>query len=459
MRYARGLLLVALAFAPPALARDVVYLDPHQVQVDVTRRGEQWLAEYRFSRRAEAWLFPRSSPTRAGERSWRARTWTIDTPGVRIERRGSFDVLLARDGEVPDVVNLRFTPLAEKLTDDYTPALRFTDGGVALFTGQFDILPLERARDAARLPSDLNGVEMPMTEVSMNFTEGTRSQVHNDDSPAYMYLGPTREAQTRDVITLLDPQLPAWIHGALATSVPELLAKYTAQLGQSKAGRPMVIVSWKGPTPLLTSRGGGVLSGQIVMEYEGANLLTETPELRAEELWFVAHEAAHFWLGQTVSYEFAREAWITEGGADLLAIRVIADLQLPFDWRGQLNQSIRDCAALTRRKGVESARERNEHRAYYACGTVLGLVAEGVTRKPFHVFVRQLVDAHRAEGIVGRAGWLAALESHTRDRMLTRDIVRLLERGDADPPALLASLLRRSGVAFDLDDSGLPRIP
>jgi hypothetical protein len=300
---------------------------------------------------------------------------------------------------------------------------------------------------------------MPKTEVTMSFTDGQRAQKHVGNSPAYVFLGPTRAVETADVVTLLDPQLPAWIHGALTQAVPELLARYTDQLGKPKTGRPTVIVSWNGPTPLIMSRGGGALSGQIVMEYEGAGLTTETPERRAEDLWFVAHEAAHFWLGQTVGYEFARDAWITEGGADLLAIRVIAELDLPFDWRGQVNQSIKDCVGFTQRKSVEGARERNEHRAYYACGLVFGLVAEGASRKPFHAFVRKLVDDNRADGVVSRADWLAALESETGDRTLSRDLVRLLERGDAEPAALIGSLLRRAAVSFTLDERGVPRIP
>jgi hypothetical protein len=194
------------------------------------------------------------------------------------------------------------------------------------------------------------------------------------------------------------------------------------------------------------------------MEYEGAGLLKETPERRAEDLWFVAHEAAHFWLGQTVAYQYARESWITEGGADLLALRVIAGLKLPFDWRGVLNQSITDCAGLTRKKGIESARDRGEHRAYYACGVVLGLVAEGASGKPFDVFVRRLVDDNRADKIVNRADWLAALDAQTRDRSLSRDIARFLDRGDPDPPALIASLFKRAGVPFELDERRLPRI-
>jgi hypothetical protein len=454
-----GALLLMLATATAGAAPpEVDFLAPHTVSVEVSRRGAQWTAEYTFDRPAEAWLFPRTSATRDGDDAWRERSWQVETAGVRIQRRGSFDVLEANRGPVPVKVRLRFTPLTEKLVDDYTPALQFTDGGVALFSGQFDVFPLRTAREAAKLPSDLNNVLVPKTSLAMSFSDGRRTRTHSGDSPTYVFLGPTQAVETPDVVTLLDPQLPAWIRAALARTVPQLLALYAEQLGAPKTGRPTVIVSWNGPTPGIVSRGGGALFGQIVLEYEGAGMVEETPERRAEDLWFVAHEAAHFWLGQTVGYEYARDSWITEGGADLLAIRVIAALGLPFDWRGQINQSITDCASLTRRKGVESARDRGEHRAYYACGVVLGLAAEGAMRKPFSAFVRQLVDANRADGVVSRADWLAALQTHTRDRSMERDIVRLLERGAADPADLIASLLRRAGVQFELDERGLPRI-
>jgi hypothetical protein len=433
------------------------FLAPHEVQVEVNRRGSRWTAEFSFDRPAMAWLFPRTSPTRAGDDGWRQR-WHIETPDVRIVRRGAFDVLVASRGAVPANVRLRFSPLAEKLVDDYTPALQFTDGGVALFSAQFHLLPLRSAREAARLPSDLNNVLMPQTEVVMRFSDGRTTLEHRGDSPTYVFLGPTRALETPDVIAMLDPQLPPWIRGALAKSVPELLQRYADQLGKPRTGRPTVIASWKGPTPGFVSRGGGVLFGQIVMEYEGSGLVTETPERRAEDLWFLAHEAAHFWLGQTVAYEYARDAWITEGGADLLAVRVISELGLPFNWRGELNRAIEDCAELTRRRGVESARDRGEHRAYYACGTVFGLVAEGVSGKPFHHFVRGLVERNRADGIVSRADWLAALDAQTRDSSLSRDVQRLLERGSPEPAELIASLFRRAGVAYELDERRVPRL-
>jgi hypothetical protein len=116
MRVLRTWLLLCCA---PVLAQDdLEFFQPHGVQIEVTRNGSLWELEYRFDKIAEAWLFPRTSPTRIGDDAWRERTWRIETPGVRIVRRGSFDVLVANRGGVPARVKLAFTPLTEKLADD-----------------------------------------------------------------------------------------------------------------------------------------------------------------------------------------------------------------------------------------------------------------------------------------------------------------------------------------------------
>ena len=125
-------------------------------------------------------------------------------------------------------------------------------------------------------------------------------------------------------------------------------------------------------------------AGLIVLTYEGSGVLVGDTKQRLEGLWFIAHEAAHFWLGQTVAYEYARDAWITEGGADLLAMRAMALRPIPsYDSRADTQRAIADCISLTQRRGVETARERGEQRAYYACGAVFGLVAESGSGRSF----------------------------------------------------------------------------
>jgi hypothetical protein len=450
--------LVLACCASAFAADDEHFLAPHEVSVVITRSSGAWTAEYTFDRPVGAWFFPRSSLSRDDKIPWRPQSWTVETPGVKLVRRGSFDVLVARRGLLPNKVKLRFTPFTAYLLDDYSAALAFTDGGIALFTAQFDVFPLRDAGEAGRLPSDLNNQQFPQTHVSMSFRDGTQVTTHGGEFPAYVFLGPTPHVETADVVAIFDPQLPLWIRDSLATTVTQILGLYAKQLGQLPEGKPTVMVSWGGATPGVISRGGGALRGQIVMEYAGAGLMEETAVQRAEGNWFVAHEAAHFWLGQTAGYEYARESWITEGGADLLAVRAIASIDPTYDWRAELDRDITDCAQLTRGRGVASARERDEQRAYYACGAVFGLVAEAASGQPFHAFVQTIVDANRGDGIVSRSEWLAALDAVSKNPTLSRDIARLLDRGASDPAMFIASLLKRAGVAYRLDEQKVPHI-
>jgi hypothetical protein len=457
-----ALLLCSLAPAIHAQAPDMP-----QVRVEVTRRGDDWLAVFIFDRAFDTWVFPRSALTAEGKQPWRPPSWIVETRGVRLQRRGSYDVLVADRGKLPLRVAVSFTPVRERLQADYSPALVFTDDSVALFVAQFDGFPMDSLSAVGKLPSDLNNQLVPAAELKFSFRdaagpvllEGRRVAVaETADSNTYVLFGGGRPLETPDMIGILDPQLPVWIKESLTRSVPALLGRYTQELGRLREFKPALMVSWGGPTPGVVSRGGSVLRGLIAMQYEGSGVIEETTAQRQQGLWFIAHEAAHFWLGQTVSYEYARDAWITEGGADLLAVRAVAELDPEYDPRAELNRSIQDCVKLAKRRGVASARDRGEHRAYYACGAVFGLVAEAGSGRSFYKFVRQLLDDNRTDAMVTRADWLAALDTATRNPMLRRDIERLLDKGVSDPADFIAKLFTRAGVSFEADPSGIPRL-
>ena len=464
---ARLLSALLLAFGAPALAaiRDAPGVP--QVRVEVTRRGDTWSAEYFFDRRVTAWVFPRSDVTRAGGKPWRQDSWIVETSGVRLERRGRYDLLTAVQGELPRRVSLRFRPLAEGLRADYAPALKFSDGSVALYIGQFDCFPMDSMKAVGNLPSDLNNHPRPAADIRFVFRdlagsvllEGRRAAVTETlINNTYVLFGGARAIETPDMVAILDPQLPEWIKESLARSVPVLISRYTQELGRLRDLRPTLMANWAGPTPRIVSRRGSVLRGLITLTYEGSGMLEESATQRQQGLWFIAHEAAHFWLGQTVGYEYARDAWITEGGAELLAFRSVADADPDYDPRPDINRAIADCIEFTRERGVESARDRGEHRAYYACGTVFGLVAEAGSGRSFYRFVRQLVDQNRADGLVSRAEWLAALDAATRKPALSRDIAQLLDRGAYDPGVFITDLLVRAGVNIETDVSGPPTL-
>lgn len=457
-----ALLLCALAPASRAQTSDVP-----RVRVEVTRRGDDWQAVFDFDRALATWVFPRSALTAEGGQPWRAPSWNIETRGVRLQRRGGYDVLVPDHGKLPQRVAVSFTPVPDRLRADYSPALVFTDDSVALFVAQFDGFPMDSLAAVGKLPSDLNNQLVPAAELKYVFRdaagpvllEGRRVAVaETTDANTYVLFGGARPLETPDMVGVFDPRLPAWIKESLASGVPALLGRYTQELGRLREFKPALMVSWGGPTPGLVSRGGSVLRGLIAMQYEGSGMLEETTAQRQQGLWFIAHEAAHFWLGQTVSYEYARDAWITEGGADLLAVRAVAEIDPGYDPKAELDRAIADCIKLTKRHGVASARERGEQRAYYACGAVFGLVAEAGSGRSFYKFVRQLIDEHRAGGTVTRADWLAALDTATRNPMLRRDIERLLDKGVSDPAGFIANLFTRAGVSFEADPSGIPRL-
>lgn len=459
----RSLLAAGLCF----LFGTAAAAEPPALSVTVQRDGAAWTVDLNLPRAAKAWVFARSPLMEGAARPSRPPHWTVETPGVRLERHGFYDALVGVDGRsVPARVHVRFTPPPERVAGDYDPALVFSDGAVALYTKQFDAFPTDDVAGIDRLAAS---AELPRSLARVTFRDragpvlagGRRVRVATlatEDDGAYVLFGGTSPIVTPDLNLIVDPQLPAWLRTSLAAAPPGILARYAAALGPAPGPKPTIMVSWSGPTPGVTSMGGGALPGLIVMRFEGAGVLTGNAAARQSNLWFIAHESAHFWLGQAVHYATPLDSWITEGGADLLAFRAVAAVDPTYDPRVPLQNAVNDCVRLSAGRGIARALERNEHRAYYACGAVFALVAESASHQPFTAFVRALLDGSRDDHELTRAEWLAELTRVSRDPGLARDIVRLVDEGAADPKALLASLLTRAGVPFTRGPDGVPRL-
>ncbi|MBU1540182.1 MAG: hypothetical protein KKC29_09995 [Alphaproteobacteria bacterium] len=428
--------------------------------VAVTRDGDQWTVDYTFSEDAPVWAFIRSSLTMEARQPWRPADWTVVTPGVVLERVGHLDVLRTLDGgPVPRHVRLQLAPRAHNLEADY-PVLAFTDGSVALFSGAFDVFALPSLDVARDLPEDLNGQDLDIRNARITWqdrsgpvlVQGERQRrAVTEDGTLYVLFGQTRMKEAERIVTVADPQLPAWISAAIEGWAPGVADYYARRLGPGQTDRPTIMASWGGPTPGLQSMGGSVLSGLIVMSFEGIGNAERSDESAAYIQWFIGHESAHFWLGQTVRYERSRDSWITEGGADLMAVRATKALAPSYDALGMLQQEVDDCAAHAVRP-IEGAAARGDHRAFYACGAVFALVAERAqfraTGGDWFDFLKPLIDANRADGVLTRDEWLDALDAVSGDASLRRDMERLLDEGSPQAAEVVAGLLERSGVAL-----------
>jgi hypothetical protein len=267
-----------------------------------------------------------------------------------------------------------------------------------------------------------------------------------DNGETYVLFGRAELAVSPAMTAILDPGLPRWISDSLNSELPKILAHYREKLGPSPVGQPTLLVSWAGPAPQTVSMGGSVLPGRVVMTLKGDGLLEPNARVISASRSFVAHEAAHFWLGQAISYSERSESWITEGGADLLAFRATAAADPKFDVKRRLSDAKAECVPFLGRGGIASAYEREEDfRAYYACGAILALAAERASGGDFGEFVRTLIARYGTDGTVTRAEWLALLDE--RAPGLSAEAAKLLDERQENPGATLDQFIAAAGIA------------
>lgn len=461
------LALLACGASGPAAARQTEQEASSRPVVTVTRDGDAWTADYELDRDAPVWAFFNSALLEETHLPWRPDQWRVTTPGVVLERVAGRDILRTTDGgSVPRHVRIAFTPRPDYLEAEYE-VLVFTDGSVAMPSGLFDVFPLASVAEAEAVPLDLNGYELQTGPASVTWRDRAGPVLFRGErlpsataveAETYILFGEASMVESERLVTVMDPELPQWIGAALEDFAPRVAEVYARRLGPGQSDRPTIMVSWAGPTPRRTSMGGSVLPGLVVMKFDGVGVVEPSARVQSMARWFIGHESAHFWLGQVVRYERARDAWIMEGGADMMAIQALKSIDPQYDARAELQKEVNDCIRLADQPVVEAA-GRGEHRANYACGAVFAMAADGAQRRAtggdWFDFLRPLIDASREDGVLTREEWLAALTRVSGDPSLRADMETLLDTGAADPATVIAGLLDRTGVGYRREAGGI----
>lgn len=463
-RWVFALLLVSFAGISPAAAPRPV----DGVTVTVTR-GEngEWIADYEFDQQSQVWFFPRSGIDREG-RPWRLQVWTVETPGVRMVRAGHYDVLASSDGPLKRV-RIRMKLYTDQPQADYAPVLRFSDGALAFFSDQFFLVPVRSVAAARSLPIDLNGVNTADTPVTLVLSDPNRRLLLRgktltgratfalDQGNTYLYTGNAPVIETPAFAGVLDDGLPEWVKTELRDFTPRLMQLYREKLGVPAIGRPMALVAWGGTSMEGVSLGGGVVDGMVVMNIRGTGVSTRSPETSSWLRFFLGHEAAHFWMGQTLHYERVSEGWITEGAADFLAIRAVQQLVPDYDPRGDLRDAMHDCLMMIGpMEALSKSEERGEPRANYGCGALLALAAEGAIKRrdpkaDSFVFVRGLIDSNRGDSMINTREWLERFKLATGDAALTAEVRAFILSGVPDPKGFWKRLFAATGVDLPVE--------
>ncbi len=435
--------------------------------IEIVRDGDVWIAQYEFPSDEKVWAFTRSAVTRRGQRPWRQGAWIVETPGVRLARimdadgQLGHDVLLAEGDAIPRQVRIRFVPVIDDLDADYDPAMRFSDGMTALFTGHFTVVPWAMTGEPDATRADGMAIVLRDMAGPVRVLGEAHDTAFITNTPTYVIFGGQAPLRTDHLTAYIDGGLPGWLAARLVADIPDVLETYGTRLGPRKDNTaPILIVSWGGATPGRTSLGGSVLDGIVVMALEGEGLVEANSKALDDARWFIAHEAAHFWLSTTVGYESRADMWITEGGADLLAARATHISDPRFDPDIRLQAAVAQCADTLPRGSIARAFERRENRAYYACGAVFGMVAEAIAIRnggDFFTFLNGLIAGEAAgDGNIGSDDWLAHLLATGGDAKLIARIASLLEHGSDAPEAALSALFDAADIAYVPNASGLP---
>lgn len=418
---------------------------PQTTTTEVVRQGEELLVELNLSSDAPEWVFRHSPAMLEDGIRWRARDWAVTTPGVELIQEGDQDILRSSDGSVlPRTIRLRVTPSPARVEASYNPVVDFGAGSFALYSGQFDVRP--RNSDAT---SQTVRIVWRDSSGPILFNGERHAFAITTGEDAYILFGEAGVTEHDALATVLHDDLPGWISEMIRTEAPALIDHYVTRLGGGPAIRPTVMAGWNGPTPGMTSMGGSVLPGLIAVSFEGGGLAAPSDNARFMIRAFLAHESAHFWLGQTVTYASESDMWITEGGADLMSVRTATAVDPNFPADALIDTLVNDCRTLAAQGPVASAGRRGQPRAYYACGAVFALAAEGARSRQdggdWLDVVADLIAANRDDGVVTREEWLGHFDTFAGDR--ARDIVEmLLDEGGPESSALIDELFVLTGV-------------
>ena len=428
--------VLAAIFAWQAKAGDGFLVD---VVIEPGKSG-RWQVEYRLSEPVDALVFAR------GNGDYRAAAWRLPR-GFVLERLGATDRIRRKNGKAFAGFKASVDTYSERIPKDYTPFIRFSDGSVAVFSGQFTVgVPTSgnaldfvdgAGNDNARWPDAARiTIEPGSYEKMIIATEVVRdARTIALDDGEYVYVGGATVLETPHLTSVMDSAAPAWLRELLYDSMAETFEFYESKLGPLAGGKPFMLTSFTALDGRRISFSGGVVGSQIAIELALGDGIRDTPAEREFMAQFFAHESAHLWNnGQVISAE-GSEAWLHEGSAEAMA-----------------------------RLALATAGRRDEFQAYYECGAVIALATNGAAQavgKDLFTVWRELIDKSRQAGGAYRAtDYYALTDAVSTD--LTTAIRAVTEAEPADPEAAVKALLEIGNVAvIDADDQGLglPTMP
>ncbi|HEX3343229.1 MAG TPA: hypothetical protein VHS09_01600, partial [Polyangiaceae bacterium] len=414
--------------------------------------GDAWAVDYAFPEPLRAVAFRHA---RIARDEWRI----VDPPGAT--RSGRYVVSAQPFTRLR--VELRTTNAQPD--KEYRPFYRYADRGVLAYTGQLGVV--RAVCSAAECVGDGG---LPLGEdyagtltlvaaageqvVVQGHSAASEARVPLRHEGTYAYFGTLAPVETAGFVGVLDRGMPEWMRSRVSADLPSLFAFYARRLGPLDDPKPTVFLTYAAREHGV-SLGGGVLEPHLVtLDLElDATRLADSSSTRLDIDRLVAHEAAHFWNDdQHRRRGDPGSAWLDEGGADALAVRVLRANGVLDDaaYRAALSEAASECALwLSGGEPLDALTRPAHSRALYVCGATMSLVAEAAVRRrdpgaDLFTFWRAVFD----EGgpAYDEATFLRVLDRLAGDPAAGRAVRRLVHERLDDPGRALRDALRLVGL-------------
>ncbi|HMI88377.1 MAG TPA: hypothetical protein VK550_30045 [Polyangiaceae bacterium] len=438
---------------------------PPSFEVDVTLAQPQagrWVVSYALKTPTDAVRFRREYPHRKS----RWRIGARSSVELRSADDGHAEIVRRTDGKPISAFHIEIDTYAKKPEKAYQLFVPFTDGGVLLYTGYFDVELLACGSGAGCEPRDM--VERGPVETRFTLLprpsehvivagETHRAPAHwrSVDRGTYVYFGATAPVSSPHMTAVVDRGFPPWLLKRIEEALPRLFALYTLRTGHPLTFRPNVYLSYGPPAESrgALSIGGGTLPPGILQQDVTLGL-DRRGEGDAEVLWrtlfSVAHEAAHLWNGEQFFHEVPGGGWLHEGSADAFAYRALVELGFIDKkmYRKHLSDAASLCAFGLAGAPLKNARPGSND---YTCGFLIAALSEAAARRrdprgdifSFWGMLLSKASGRRYDDIL----YLQTLESVGGAELAT--MVRRIVNEPLEPAGqVIAAALRASGATL-----------
>ena len=422
-----------------------------------------WQLTYRLPESVPGLAFQRRS-------NFRQANWQMVSPNITLTAVGGREVLLAEPNQTFRTVILRFDTYSKNLPKDYEFFQEFTDGGVIVYSGHLSVEPVTVLRGKGYAKDQLKAYSktlkqtysfLPQTQEHL-VVQGTQYNAGAHDlsiegDGTYAYFGSAVPVQSRGIIAIVDPGLPAWLRRETTSFLPRLFDFYARKTGFELSQRPMVFFGFDPTSQVGLNYSGGTLPGLIQLTVSGADWQRKRPEHLELLTEFLAHEAAHLWNGQMFLNQDQQmgASWIHEGGADAFAYRALLELGVMSVERfnERLSWALNRCAQGLRGKSLKSHQDGAEIQNAYVCGSTVSLITEAAVRRAksgddvFDFWHALFLASEQSERRYSQAMYFQVLKKLSGNDLTLRVLREFVTRPQTQPLEVLVEQLRVLGVS------------